>query len=197
MPLTFRSDRPRPRRREEARAFMIVLRTLREEMGWTQDTLAATLGVSRRTLVSWECGYWLPPVKQRVHLLLALRTAPPAHVLDLADALGVSRDEAIRPLLEPLERAYDAEMEADAAEVAVPLAPAPPPAPRPSPEALRSAVDAVVQTSADALDVRASDLRTAVTRVLAACTELGANVDEVRDAVAAAPRASNGGARGR
>jgi transcriptional regulator with XRE-family HTH domain len=187
MPYVFRSPRAKPRRREETRDFSVTLRLLREELGWTQETLAARLGVSRRTLVSWECGYWLPPVKQRVHVLLALHGVPPEYLLDLAAALGVSTDEAIRPLLDPLERACDAEEEAHAAL----LAPAPQVAPRPSPDALRAAVDVVVRTSADALDVRASDLRAAVTRVLAACAELGADIDEVRGAVEA-PSASKG-----
>ncbi len=139
------------------------------------------LTVSRRTLVNWECAYWLPPRKQRVQLVLALRAVPPEHVLNVAESLGLTNDDAVAPLLAQFERA----LEGEAPPVVAARAPAtPPPPPRPTPEALRAAVDAVVHTSADALDVRASDLRAAVTRVLAACGDLGANLDETRGAVA-------------
>ncbi len=104
---------------------------------------------------------------------------PPEHVLDVAAALGLANDAAVAPLLAPFERALDGD---DAA----PSAPDPPAprAPRPTPEGLRAAVDAVVLASADALDVRASDLRGAVARVLSTCAELGADVDDLRAAVA-------------
>jgi transcriptional regulator with XRE-family HTH domain len=46
---------------------------LRDELGWTQEALAVKLGVTARTLSNWENGYWLPPLKQRLHVLLALR----------------------------------------------------------------------------------------------------------------------------
>ena len=65
----------------------------------TQDILAARLRVSKRTLSNWENGYWLPPFKQRLHVALALRNAPPEYVLAIADALGVSADDAVTPLL--------------------------------------------------------------------------------------------------
>jgi transcriptional regulator with XRE-family HTH domain len=189
-----RRNRPRPRRLDEAIPFGRALRALREACGWTQDQLGLELAVSRRTLGNWECGYWLPPLKHRVHLVLALREAPPAHVLSVADALGVTGDRAVAPLLAQFERALDVESGAGAL---VPPAPAPlppPPAPPPPParvpppaEAVRRAVDSIVQTSADTLDVRASDLRAAVVKILIACEELGANLEETRVAATALP----------
>ncbi len=171
--------RPRPRRKSEARDFAVTLQLLRREMKWSQDTLARKLGISRRSLVSWECGYWLPPHKQRMHVVFALRDVPPQFVLGAAVALGVSDDEAMAPLLAPFEAALEGD---DDDENAAP--PPPPPAPRPEPENLRTAVDAAVREAADAIDARANELRGAIGRVLAACAELGANLEETQQAVA-------------
>jgi DNA-binding XRE family transcriptional regulator len=149
---------------------MWALRSLREEMGWSQDDLAARIGTTRRTLGNWENGYWLPEVKERVHIVVAVHDAPPACVLAVADALGLTRVPAVAPLLDQYRSAL--------------RGPSEPPRPRPSAEALRVAVDAVVHPAADALDVRSSDLRAAVARVLTVCVELGADLGQVRAAVA-------------
>src|ERR1700721_2360489 len=81
-----------PRRSGETAAFRLALQRLRRAQDWTQSQLGAHLGVSVRTLTNWECGYWLPHFKQRLHVVLSLRDVPPAHVLEVADALGVSGD---------------------------------------------------------------------------------------------------------
>ncbi len=57
--------------------FRLALIRLRSELGWTQETLAQELSVSPRTLSNWENGYWLPPFRQRIHIVVALRDAPP------------------------------------------------------------------------------------------------------------------------
>jgi transcriptional regulator with XRE-family HTH domain len=156
---------------------------LRTDLGWTQDKLGAHLNVSKRTLSNWECGYWLPPFKQRLHVVLSLRDVPPAHVLEIADALGVSADSAVEPFLKPFRDAlYGPEEPEPAAVVVAP--PAPPPRPRPSPEALRAALDAVVREAADTMNVPANDLRAAIGRALASSAELGATLEEVQGAVA-------------
>jgi transcriptional regulator with XRE-family HTH domain len=178
-----RPARPKPRRRSEANAFAIALRRLRDEMSWSQDALGARLGVSRRTLTSWECGYWLPPHKQRVQIVLSLKEAPPGHVLDLADGLGVSSDPAAAFLLEEFRQALN---EDEAEPSPDPPAPA---RPRPSPEQLRAATDAVVREAADVLDARPNDLRALVVRVLAVCGELGATLEEARAAATVRPAA--------
>jgi hypothetical protein len=161
----------------------------RDEVKWTQDDLGARLGVSRRTVSNWENGYWLPPFKQRLHVVLALRDAPPGFVLTIADALGVSVDPAVAPLLQPFRDALD-----PPAPVAPPLPPPPPEPPRvrPEPAHLRAAVDAVVRDAADAMNVAANELRAAVGRALAACAELGATVEETQAAVAVAVRGGKG-----
>ncbi len=190
-----RRDRPQPRRVDAAMPFARALGMLRDACGWTQDRLAVELAVSRRTLGNWESAFWLPPLKHRVHLVLALRDVPPAHVLAVADALGVASDKAVAPLLAQFERALDVELGRGAvvSPTPAPLPPPAPPAPPPPPprvappaEAVRRAVDSVVQTSADTLDVRASDLRAVVVKILTACEEIGANLEETRAAAATA-----------
>ena len=181
---------PVRRRRSETDKFRVALMNLRDEQGWTQDTLAAKLGISKRTLSNWECGYWLPPFKQRVQVVLSLHDAPPEYVLAIADGLGVSLDPAAAPFLQPYR---------DALEGAAPgEEPPPPPAPRPpvNPEELRSAMDAIVRDAADAMNVPANELRAAIGRALTACAELGGTLEEMRDAVAVkgkAKRASSAG----
>jgi hypothetical protein len=138
-----------------------------------------------RTLTNWECGYWLPHYKQRLHVVLSLRDVPPEHVLDVADALGVSGDAAVAPFLKPFEDALD---EADAepspaVAPALPPPPPPPPAPRPTPEQLRAVVDPIVLEAANVLDARPNDVRAIVAKVAAACRAIGANLDDVEGAV--------------
>lgn len=171
-----RTRSPVRRRRSEAEVFRRALIQLRNEKKWNQAELAAILGVSKRTLSNWECGYWLPPVKQRLHVVLALRNTPPEYVLDIADALGVSHDPAVATFLKPFEDKLDG---------VTPAPPAVPPPPRVplDPARLRSAFDAVIRDAADAMNVSANDLRAAVARALALGSELAATIDEMQEAL--------------
>jgi transcriptional regulator with XRE-family HTH domain len=175
------------RRRSETDRFRVAVMRMRKELGWTQNALAARLGISRRTLSTWESGYWLPPFKERLHVVLKLRDVPPQHVLEIADALGLGTDPMVQALLTPFRDALYGPDEDDAPPAA-PAAPSPPPSPRPAPEQLRAAMDVVVRETADALDARPNDVRAAITRALAACEALGANLEETRAAVAALPK---------
>jgi len=74
-------------KKSETEEFRVTLMLLRDALGWTQEELAIKLGVTARTVSSWENGYWLPPVKQRLHFLHALRDIPPGYVLAFADQL--------------------------------------------------------------------------------------------------------------
>ncbi|MGO8999919.1 MAG: helix-turn-helix domain-containing protein [Polyangiaceae bacterium] len=169
--------RPVRRRRSEADRFRVALMRLRREHEWTQLALASKLGVSVRTLSNWECGYWLPPFKQRLHVVLSLRDAPPEHVLEIAHGLGVSVDPAVAPFLKPFKDALDPPPVANAGPAAAPQRPPV------NPEHLRNAMTAVVRDAADAMNVPANELRTALGRALAACGELGGTLEELRDAV--------------
>ncbi len=55
-----------------------TIRQLREERGWTQDTLARRLGVGQGAVSAWERGERLP--RRR-------------YILRLADLFGVSVDD--------------------------------------------------------------------------------------------------------
>jgi transcriptional regulator with XRE-family HTH domain len=179
-------------RRAETLNFRVAVRQLRTKMGWTQTQLGARLSVSRRTLSHWENGFWLPPFKQRLHVVLALREAPPEYVLEIADALGVSLDPLVKPLLQTFEDALDASIDAEQGVIAQPpvavVAAPEPPRPRPAPTDLRAAVDAVVREVADALDARPNAVRAAIVATLQACRALGANLDEVITASSSPPK---------
>ncbi len=193
------TSRPRPRAREEAAKFASVLRAIRTQMGWKQPAMAQRLGVSRRTLVSWECGYWLPPPKLRVHLVLALKEASPRWLLVLADSLGVSSNPAAGFLLQEFHDAIaDEERDAEAAKARLdppppepppePPPPPPPAPPRATPEELKQVTDAIVWQAADALNVRPNDLRAVVSKLLSAWSEKGATPDDAAAAVAVTAR---------
>jgi transcriptional regulator with XRE-family HTH domain len=166
-----------PRRSGETAAFRLALQRLRRALKWNQSQLGARLGVSVRTLTNWECGYWLPHFKQRLHIVLSLREVPPEHVLEVADALGVSGDPLVAPLLKQFEDALDLPVEEIAPVVS-------PPPPRPTQAELRAAVDPIVLDAANTLDARPNDVRAVVARVVAACVGLGATLDEVGEVVA-------------
>jgi hypothetical protein len=150
--------------------------------------------VSVRTLTNWECGYWLPHYKQRLHVVLSLRDLPPEYVLEVADALGVSGDEAVAPFLQQFRDALDPPDDVETASElsslpplpppTPPLPPAPPPPPRPSLGELRAVVDPIILDGANALDARPNDVRAIVAKVAAACSAIGATFDEVASAVA-------------
>jgi hypothetical protein len=108
-------------------------------------------------------GYWLPPFKERLHIVLALRDLDPQWVLGAADALGVSADPAAAPFLAPFR----------AALVETDESPATPPGPRATAAELRAIADAIVKDAADAMDVRANELRAVVAQVVAACAARG------------------------
>ena len=159
-----------PRRHSEYQNFAVTLVYLRKAMGWTQGDLAVRLGVSRRTLVSWENTHWLPPHKQRLHMVLTIGKSSPIYALKVAQALGLVGDPLAQPTLEALERAVEAAGE-------------PPPPERPSPEALRTAVDATVRVEADGLNVTASALRGAITRTLTMAAATGATFEDFVEAL--------------
>ena len=173
----FKRQRPRPTRRDEAVVFGEALVELRRAMGWTQGELGARLRVSRRTLTNWEGGYWLPPLKQRPHVVLALTEAPPDHVLGIAETLGVSSNPGAGPVLDQLERALDAIMTPPAAQAKDQAPPA-------TPEELRAIVDAIVREAADAMDASPNAVREVIGRVLAACRERGATLEAIAAGVA-------------
>jgi DNA-binding XRE family transcriptional regulator len=150
-------------------------------MGWAQDVLAARLGISRRTLSHWETGHWLPPIKLRPHIVLALRNAPPEYVLEMADSLGVSVTPGTESMLQPFRDA----LEADQAE---PAPPVPPPRVPPNPVVLRGAVDDVLRDAADEMNVSANELRAVLVRTLAACADQQATLEEAQAAVAVRER---------
>jgi len=179
-----------PRRTPETLLFRQALQRLRSELEWTQHQLGAHLGVSVRTLTNWECGYWLPHYKQRLHVVLSLRDVPPEHVLAVADALGVSGDEAVTPFLQQFKDALDP----PALETALEASPPPPPPPlRPTRGELRAVVDPIVLDAANALDARPNDVRAVVAKVVAACGAIGATLEDVAGAVAAVlPKAKTG-----
>jgi len=166
---------------------------LRRELDWTQSVLAAKLRVSKRTVSNWECGYWLPPFKQRLHVLFSLRDAPAEYVIEIADGLGVSADPSVGTFLQPYRDALDGAPPAD-------VAPSPEPEPEPPPRVpvdpvrLREAIDALVRDAADAMNVPANELREAVGRVAEACAGLGGTLEEMRDAVAVKKRGKRAGA---
>jgi transcriptional regulator with XRE-family HTH domain len=137
--------------------------------------MAAKLGVSKRTLSTWENGYALPGVRQRAHVVLSLLDAPPESLVEMAEALGVSGNPAVAAVLKPHREALSPK----------PSATRPPP----SPEVLRAAVDTIVRDAADAMNVPANDLREAIGRAVAACDDLGATMEGTRGAVTVRARA--------
>ena len=159
-----------PRRHSEYQNFAVALMYLRKAMRWTQQELAVRLGVSRRTLVSWENTHWLPPHKQRLHVVLTIGESSPEFALKVAQTLGLGGDPLAQPTLAALERAVEA-------------ADQPPPPERPSPEALRTAVDATVRFEADGLNVTASALRGAITRTLTTAAATGATLEDFVEAL--------------
>ncbi len=180
-----------PRRKSEAVAFSEALVAIRRELEWKQDQLARVLGVSKRTLSHWECAYALPSDKQRLHVTLSLRELPPAHLLDVADALGVADDAAVAPFLQSLRDELDPPPAPEPPPP--PPAPAPPPEPpraAPDPRVVREAIDAVVRAAADEMNVKPGDLRAALRSALVAGSAHGANVEEIAEAVTRPARAS-------
>ena len=182
------SQRPR----DETVRFRGAVQLLRRKLKINQESLARRLGISQRTLSNWENGYWLPPFKQRLHVVLALREMPPEYVLEIADALGVASDPAVAPLLQPFRDALEPD---SVEEVALqpPPPPAPPPPPRPSAEEVRAKLDGIVREGADAMNVAANDLRAVMKRALEAAEELGATLEDVKGAVEV--RKKGGGGR--
>jgi transcriptional regulator with XRE-family HTH domain len=186
-----------PRRSGETAAFSAALQRLRREQEWTQPQLGARLGVSIRTLTNWECGYWLPHFKQRLHVVLSLRNVPPANVLEVADALGVSGDPLVAPMLQQFKDALEPPVEETVEEAPVvalppPEPPPPPPPPRPSVSEVRAAVDPIVLDAANALDARPNDVRAIVAKVVAACRGMNGTLEELEGAVVAVVRKGRG-----
>ena len=167
---------------DQTQFFRYALLRIRGEQGWSQLAMAQRLGVSKRTLSTWENGQELPPFTHRMHLVVALHDQDPELVLEIADALGISAHPGVQPLLQQLRDSL--EDESDDAPPPEPLPPPPPPPPRPAPDVLRRAVDAVVREAADALNVSANELRAVMGQTLRVCAELGANVEETREAIA-------------
>jgi hypothetical protein len=113
---------------------------------------------------------------------------PPEYVLNVADALGVSVDPLVAPLLQRYKDAlYGPEGSDEPVTPAAVVPPPEPPRPRPDPAQLRVALDAVVYGAADAMNVTANDLRAAIDRALAASEALGGTLEDTRGAVAVKP----------
>jgi len=170
-----------PRKRSELKVFASGLRTLRGERKLTQGAMATWLGVSQRTLSDWENSYSLPDAKERLHFLYAINDIDPDYVESFAELLGLSAHPAIAPLVGD---------DADDAVVAPPVAaapqpPEPPAPPKPTREEWKAILDGAVREAADAIDVRASDLRRSVHAVLGALAEKGGSVDDARAALGA------------
>jgi DNA-binding XRE family transcriptional regulator len=151
-----------------------MLMRVRRGLQWSQDDLAARLGVSRKTVSHWECGHWLPPANLHMHIITALYDAPSEHVLAMADTLGVSAHPVAKALLASHRAALglssDGVARAPARTAADPT--------------LLATVDAILRDAADTLDVSANDLRVVLAHALGACAERGATLEAARDAVA-------------
>jgi DNA-binding transcriptional regulator YiaG len=185
------TDSTRSRRRSELETFATTMRILRKSLGREQRRMAALLEVSQRTLSDWENQHAIPDVKERLHFLHTLHGFAPDYVETFAAIFGLDEHPGVTPLL-PKE-------EPEAPPPAPPLLPvvveaAPPPLPpsASSREEVALLVDRVVREAADAVDVRASDLRRGVHAVLEAVAEKGATLDDARAVLAAAVRAKRG-----
>ena len=171
-----------PRRRSELKVFAATLRRVRGERELAQGAMAAWLGVSPRTLSDWENSYSLPEAKERLHFLYAINDIDPDYVESFAELLGLRAHPAIAPLV--------GDDDGDDAVVAPPLAASPLPPESPAPpkatrEELKAILDGAVREAADAIDVRASDLRRSVHAVLGALAEKGGSIDDARAALGA------------
>jgi DNA-binding transcriptional regulator YiaG len=191
------------RRRSELEAFAAAMQLLRTSLERDQGSMAALLEVSQRTLSDWENQYSLPDPKERLHFLYTLHGVAPDHVKEFAEILGLIDHPAVAPLLPPDEPEAPPPPPPPPPVVveAAPLPPAPPqppPAPEPPPpvvptrDEVAALVDGIVREAADAVDVRASDLRRGVHAVLEAIAQKGASIDDVRAVLAVAVRAKRG-----
>jgi len=148
---------------------------------------------SPRRPSNWERGYWLPPHKQRLDVVLSLRDEAPEHVLEIADGLGVSVDPATEPFLRKYRDALDPPPPVEEAPVAyVPVVVPEPPRVPVDAAGLRAKMDAVVREAADAMNVSANELRVAFGRAVAGCAEMGGTLEEMREAVAVEEKAKRG-----
>ncbi len=130
-----------------------VLRAIQQTLGWKWNALAAAMGVSTRTLVRWVYHRDMPAPARRVAIVAALRDLPTDLVARLAASLDV--DPRIGGV-------------------------APPAAPADVPERARAILDAAIYAAADAMNARASDLRTALGPILSAIAELGIDARAAR-----------------
>ena len=193
---------PMTYRRPELKAFATDMRTLRASLKVDQVIMANHFGVSPRLLSDWENGYSQPDVKQRLHFLYTLSQLDPDWVGTFASYFGLAEHPAIVPLLEDdaddNDATHDGQGQAPAAaQVDAPLQqttdlapprspPYDPPAPQKrAPEDLRAQIDAALREAADAVDVRASDLRRGLYAVLGVVAQQGASIDDVRAALEA------------
>lgn len=133
--------------------FNDVLDAIHDTLGWKWNALARAMGVSRRTLVRWVYHRDMPAPARRVAIVAALRDLPMDLVARLAASLEV--DPRIGGV-------------------------APPDAPAHVPERARPVLDAAIYAAADAMNVRAGDLRTALGPILSAIAELGIDARAAR-----------------
>ncbi|HEY2517470.1 MAG TPA: helix-turn-helix transcriptional regulator [Polyangiaceae bacterium] len=164
-----RRTRKTPRTRPETHDFRVALMVFRQQQEWTQERFAIRLGVSRRTYLNWENGYWLPPEREQLHLVMVVAEASPMAALEIAERLGLTADRTAAPALLSLRAAVESEKN--------------PPPPRPTPEALRAALDGAVREEAERLNVTASAFRQSVARVLGLTS--GATLGDVVAAIGA------------
>ena len=192
-----------PRRRSELETFALAMQLLRESLKYEQGRMAIHLEVSQRTLSDWENQYSIPDAKERLHFLYTLHGFAPDHVQEFAEIFGLRDHPGVAPLLPKDEPAAPPPAPAPP-PLLVEAAPPPPPPPEPPPvpeppppvaptrDEIAALVDAVVREAADAVDVRASDLRRGVHAVLEAIAESGASIDDTRAVLAVAVRAKRG-----
>jgi DNA-binding XRE family transcriptional regulator len=130
--------------KEALRAFTALLREWRTESGATQEQMADTLVISRKTYVLFESSRWLPPMKEQAFTLKIL------HALDPA-----------------LAEAFLAALDATVEDFAIPLAPHGADAAAELPdEQAKAAYDAAVYSTAEQFDMSPKAMRAIVTTLL-------------------------------
>jgi transcriptional regulator with XRE-family HTH domain len=148
-----------------------ALRAARGAVGLDQHGLGARVFVSARQISRWENG--TPPAPEQAQRILdVLSIAPPHHVANLADALGIELPEV-----------------EEAPKQQPPPRPPPPPvaAPR-SPSELRAAFDAIVYAAAEEHDLLPRRLRAFAVDLLRGVDRLGVSPKEAAVLVALAER---------
>lgn len=75
------------------------LARLRQEKGWTQEKMAAELGVSRQAVQKWECGTGVPELENLVRIAQRFRVSMDALVLD--EGMRMKQEKQQDGLIQP------------------------------------------------------------------------------------------------